>query len=131
VRLAARRPQAFTGLRPAAPQDLTPGFKSGTTLDTVVINTDIAMAYLQRQFQSQGGRITQRTVANINEAFAWYDIVVNCTGLGSRELFNDKSLYAARGQVGTPDAARPTASWPPAAVGAHRGSRVLALPSMQ
>ena len=66
-----------------------------------MINTDIAMAYLQRQFQSQGGRITQRTVTNINEALAWYDIVVNCTGLGSRELFNDKTVYAARGQVGT------------------------------
>ena len=27
------------------------------------------------------------------------DIIVNCTGLGSREVFNDEDLYPARGQI--------------------------------
>ena len=85
---------------PAKPDDLPAKYRSGTLMDTVVANTDTAMAYLVRKFQSQGGRLTQRTVKDIQEAFAWYSIVVNCTGLGARELFNDKTVFAARGQVG-------------------------------
>ncbi|KAJ8303470.1 hypothetical protein KUTeg_019866, partial [Tegillarca granosa] len=35
-----------------------------------------------------------------NEEFVGkYDVIVNCSGFGSRELFNDKSLYSIRGQI--------------------------------
>ena len=93
--------QGHVEMWPAKPDELPAKYRSGTLMDTVVANTDTAMAYLVRKFQSQGGRLTQRTVKDIQEAFAWYSIVVNCTGLGARELFNDKTVYAARGQVGT------------------------------
>jgi hypothetical protein len=85
---------------PATAADLPPGARSGTLMETVVANTDTAMAFLVRRFQSQGGRLTQRTVRALDEAFAWYNIVVNCTGLGARELCSDPTVYAARGQVG-------------------------------
>lgn len=35
----------------------------------------------------------------MEEAFAKFDYVVNCTGLGSRELFGDSTLFAGRGQT--------------------------------
>lgn len=41
----------------------------------------------------------QRTIYNIQEFVGKYDVIVNCSGFGSRELFNDKSLYSIRGQI--------------------------------
>lgn len=38
-------------------------------------------------------------MTDINQALAQNPIVINCTGLGSRELFNDERVYPVRGQV--------------------------------
>jgi len=38
-------------------------------------------------------------VNSIEEAFEKFDYVINCTGLGSRELFGDSTVFAGRGQT--------------------------------
>jgi D-amino-acid oxidase len=50
-------------------------------------------------FRRLGGEIIQREITDIGEALAACDLVVNCTGLGSRDLLNDQSLYPVRGQT--------------------------------
>ncbi|KAK3086836.1 hypothetical protein FSP39_024250 [Pinctada imbricata] len=47
----------------------------------------------------EGGEIEQRKVSDLNEFVGTYDIVVNCTGLGSKDLIGDNSVYPVRGQL--------------------------------
>jgi D-amino-acid oxidase len=46
-----------------------------------------------------GGKIEQKEIRDLNEAAGASSVVVNCTGLGSRELANDTSLHPVRGQT--------------------------------
>lgn len=36
---------------------------------------------------------------SVDETFENFDFVINCSGLGSRELFNDQTVFAGRGQT--------------------------------
>jgi len=85
--------------RKATKEELPPGFVDGEVLETFSIDVDKCLEYLCDEFVLNGGKITRKTVNNIEEAFAYSDYVINCTGLGSRELFNDKTVYAGRGQT--------------------------------
>ena len=38
------------------------------------------------------GRVIERTLTSLDEASATADLVVNCTGLGSRKLAHDREL---------------------------------------
>ncbi len=63
------------------------------------MDTSIYIDYLIELFKNLGGEIIQKEVNDIQEALEDYNIVINCTGLGSRKLFNDNSIYPVRGQV--------------------------------
>lgn len=50
------------------------------------------------QFKANGGRVIQKKLNSLQEIDGEYDIIVNCTGLGSKQLVNDKLLHPVRGQ---------------------------------
>jgi D-amino-acid oxidase len=52
-----------------------------------------------RDFRLAGGRIIIRRFTSLDEAGALAPAVVNCTGLGSRELAGDTALTPLRGQL--------------------------------
>ncbi|HCI82689.1 MAG TPA: FAD-binding oxidoreductase [Ktedonobacter sp.] len=79
--------------------ELPPGYTDGFVFEAPVIDTRVYLGYLLHRFQASGGQIYQRTVSDLTEAFAASNIVINCTGLGSRELVDDRDLHAARGQI--------------------------------
>jgi D-amino-acid oxidase len=81
------------------PTKLSPGYEDGYEVESVVIDTSVYMSYLVTWFLGLGGKVEQREITDISEAFDHCPIVVNCTGLGSRKLFGDESLYPVRGQV--------------------------------
>lgn len=91
--------EAFPGeiTRPEK-ESLPDGYVDGYSIETIVIDTSIYMDYLVDMFKSLGGNIIQEEVKDINEA-GDYKIVINCTGLGSRQLFNDEKVYPVRGQM--------------------------------
>ena len=68
--------------------------------DTMYVETGRYLRQLVRDVRIAGGKIEVRTfmspgdVANLPERLAF-----NCTGLGSRALFNDQDLHPARGQL--------------------------------
>ncbi|MBI2621043.1 MAG: FAD-dependent oxidoreductase [Candidatus Levybacteria bacterium] len=82
-----------------APENLPDGYKYGYTYDTFVIDTSIYMDYLVAMFKKLGGKMVKKSVNNIKESLLVSDLIVNCTGLGSLKLLNDKRLYPSRGQV--------------------------------
>jgi len=57
------------------------------------------LAWQMAQFKANGGVVVQRRLESLEEIDGTYDIIVNCTGLGSRQLVNDPEVYPVRGQV--------------------------------
>lgn len=90
---------AVEHFRHASAEELPPGYPDGYLFATPTIDTRLYLDYLVRLFQAQGGQIVQRTIASLGEAFEQSAIVVNCSGLGARELVGDQDLHAARGQT--------------------------------
>lgn len=75
------------------------GYMHGYEFEGMVIDTSFYMDYLVSLFKKLGGVLIQKEISSIQEAFTRYNLVVNCTGLGSRQLFGDKLVYPVRGQM--------------------------------
>lgn len=84
--------------RPSA-AELPEGYVDAYRLQTIVIDTSIYMTYLLTTFTRLGGTITQKEVKDLPETFQANRLVINCTGLGAKELVNDDKLYPVRGQM--------------------------------
>ena len=90
----------FVGnFRQARPDELPTGYTDGHYFEVPVIETPVYMKYLRHRFEATGGSIEQRLVEDVNEPLAEADLVVNCAGLGSRQLLNDEAVYPIRGQI--------------------------------
>lgn len=90
---------AVEGFRRATPEELPQGCAYGHVFAAPVIDTGMYLDYLRRTFLAQGGQIAQRTVRDLAEAFAESRVVINCAGLGARELVGDRDVHPSRGQV--------------------------------
>jgi D-amino-acid oxidase len=90
---------AVNGYEKLTRKDLPNGYKDGYKIEGIVIDTSIYMDYLVEMFKHLGGQLIQRKVKDIQEPLEEYEVVVNCTGLGSQELFDDKKIYPVRGQT--------------------------------
>jgi D-amino-acid oxidase len=66
--------------------------------NTLQIDTSIYLLQLQQHFLQLGGKIEQRKLNSLNELNN-YSIIINCAGLGARQLVNDKKIYPIRGQM--------------------------------
>jgi len=64
------------------------------------IEPPVYLAAVLEDFRLGNGRVRVRTFATPAEVGALEEsIVVNCTGLGARELFGDRDLVAVKGQL--------------------------------
>jgi glycine/D-amino acid oxidase-like deaminating enzyme len=76
------------------------GFPFARQYSTMLIEPSIYLSALLRDFYIAGGRVvvkefrSRREIARLREP-----VVFNCTGLGSRELFDDEELEPVRGQL--------------------------------
>ena len=57
------------------------------------------MPTLLREFKAHGGRLEVRHLSSLEEAAAEADLVINCSGIGARDLVPDPSVFPCRGQV--------------------------------
>ncbi|KAF7379574.1 hypothetical protein HZH66_014945 [Vespula vulgaris] len=58
------------------------------------------LPWLTNKFLALGGELKRRTIRDLGELIDdGYEIVINCSGLGARELVNDDTVTAVRGQV--------------------------------
>jgi D-amino-acid oxidase len=85
--------------RQAVPDELLPGYADAHLFDAPMIEMNIFLPFLMRKVSEAGGKIMQREIKNIEQATAESEVVVNCTGLGSRALLNDNELFPIRGQI--------------------------------
>lgn len=62
-----------------------------------LIDMPAHLVWLRKRFEAAGGVVAGRSVADLAEAGA--PVVVNCTGLGARDLVPDASVRPVRGQL--------------------------------
>ena len=76
---------------------LPPGYVDGFTMTVPVVDMSVHLDWLANQVQAAGIPIAYGRVSDLDQVTG--DIVVNCTGLGARELAGDPTLMPIRGQV--------------------------------
>ena len=76
------------------------GFPVVRQYSTMLIEPSIYLSALLRDFYIAGGRVVVKEFRNRREIARLREpVVFNCTGLGSRELFDDEELIPVRGQL--------------------------------
>ncbi|KAK7475015.1 hypothetical protein BaRGS_00033762 [Batillaria attramentaria] len=88
----------FRHLTPEELRKLNFKSKYGCFFTTVITQTKKFMPWLMTQFKEKGGKVEFRTVTKIEE-LADFDIVVNCSALGSQQMLQDRSMYPVKGQL--------------------------------
>jgi D-amino-acid oxidase len=89
---------AVPGVRRCTKDELPPGYRDGHIFVAPVIEMPIYLRYLLDRFVGSGGRVEHRAVSSLEEAEEGR-VVVNCAGLGARELVGDPSMEPIRGQI--------------------------------
>lgn len=80
-------------------KELPPGYVDGYVFRVPVIDMPVYLRYLLERFGHRGGTIETRQVRSLAEVSSAEALVVNCAGLGARELADDPALRPIRGQV--------------------------------
>jgi D-amino-acid oxidase len=87
-------------VRAATSAELPPGYEHGLRFTVPLVEMPVYLPWLVDQVRDRGGEIVMRRVSSLGElADGWADAVVNCPGLGARELVGDPSVYPVRGQI--------------------------------
>jgi D-amino-acid oxidase len=91
------RPEAErTGSEPTKYREFPDGF----AITVPLTDTTIYLDYLANRFVVAGGLITANThLAKLEDVNSKFDLVINCAGIGARELAHDADLEPHRGQV--------------------------------
>uniref|UniRef100_A0A8C6PHS7 D-aspartate oxidase n=1 Tax=Nothobranchius furzeri TaxID=105023 RepID=A0A8C6PHS7_NOTFU len=76
-----------------------PHHKFGHAFTTVRCDCSSYLPWLQNRFRKAGGQVEKRKVNDLQELFNNFDLIVNCSGLGSKSLVGDTHVYPVRGQV--------------------------------
>ena len=76
------------------------GFPFVRQYSTMLIEPSIYLSALLRDFYIAGGKVVVKEFRNRHELARLREpVIFNCTGLGSRALFNDEELTPVRGQL--------------------------------
>jgi D-amino-acid oxidase len=90
---------AVGGARPAAPDELPPGYRHGLRFAVPLAEMPRYLPWLVERVGRLGGRLVRRRVRSLAELATDTDVVVNCAGLAARELAGDPSVYPVRGRI--------------------------------
>src|SRR5437660_10695391 len=75
-------------------------FSSGFSLNVPLMDTTIYLDYLADRFQKAGGAINEGVhFEKLEDVDPKFGVVINCAGIGARDLMHDVDLEPHRGQV--------------------------------
>jgi D-amino-acid oxidase len=87
------------GLRPCREAELPDGFTSGWHYSAPLATMPVYLDYLRARFDRAGGTLEVAAVRSLAELAGVAPVVVNCTGVGARDLVPDPAVVPVRGQV--------------------------------
>ena len=73
------------------------GYSFGWEIEAPVIEMSHYMPWLKSKFELLGGSIETRKISDFDELES--ELIVNCSGLGAREICHDEEVVPVRGQV--------------------------------
>ncbi|XP_006006107.1 D-aspartate oxidase [Latimeria chalumnae] len=76
-----------------------PQYKFGQAITTLKCESPLYLLWLEKRLKNKGGEVYAGKVEDFWELYGRYDIVVNCSGLGSRQLAGDFKVYPVKGQI--------------------------------
>ena len=86
--------------RPLIAREIPAAFISGLSIRVPLIETGKYLAWLASRLTNAGGSISGGiSFAKLEEVDAAFDLIVNCAGIGARELVPDSEMEPHRGQV--------------------------------
>lgn len=92
--------QKLSSFRHAAGGEVTDQYKDAHILDSApVIDPVVYLPWLKGKVAAAGAVFVQKEVAALADCPAEFELIINCTALGSRQLTGDQELYPARLQV--------------------------------
>ncbi|XP_035214737.1 D-aspartate oxidase-like isoform X3 [Stegodyphus dumicola] len=74
-------------------------YKYGMFYTTIITDCRYYLPWMKSKFQEANGNIVPKYIINICEIAENHDVVVNCSGLGAKQLLKDKMLIPVRGQT--------------------------------
>jgi D-amino-acid oxidase len=80
-------------------KDLAKGIAKAYDVMVPLIETQIFLPYLREYLKEKKVKFEEVEITNLSALSSSYDRIINCTGLGARDLCNDESLVPVRGQV--------------------------------
>ncbi len=98
VDVTASGEDMIPGLRPVADTDVPDGFPAATAATLPMIDMPRYLDYLTTRLAAAGCEIEIHPVRSLTEAAQSAPIVINCSGLGARELAGDDTLRPRFGQ---------------------------------
>lgn len=81
------------------------GLIGGYLMDVPMVAPPIYLQRLCDQFLAAGGCLEQRKVESLDELAGEASMLINCSGVGAKEIARDDSVYPIRGQTLLTDAA--------------------------
>ncbi|XP_072938158.1 D-amino acid oxidase [Epargyreus clarus] len=82
-------------------------YVAGRTFTTFVVYPPTILAHLYDRFNKANGNVVQAKLSSLEDPrLQDYDVVINCTGLGARDLVPDTNVFPIRGHI-----MRMNASW--------------------
>ncbi len=85
-----------TWVRRLEPAELPDGYAAGWLIDGFMVEPPIYLDWLLAHFHGMGGTVALGRVEDLEGPG---EVVVNCTGLGARDVAGDGTVYPIRGQV--------------------------------
>ncbi|OAD57664.1 D-amino-acid oxidase [Eufriesea mexicana] len=75
-------------------------YKHGWTFLTYTCEPRRLLPWLTKQFLAAGGKLEKKKIYALRELIDdGYDLIINCSGFGARELVGDNTVTSIRGQV--------------------------------
>ncbi len=91
--------ELLQGLRLCGPSELPGGFTHGWHYTAPVATMPVYLDYLRARFERAGGALQLAAVPSLTELAGVAPVIVNCSGVGARDLVPDPAVRPVRGQV--------------------------------
>lgn len=79
--------------------ELPSGFADGLLTRVPLVEPPVYLLYLRAWFEQLGGRIEQRDIGQLADLYQPGYLIVNCSGVGARQVANDSAVHPIRGQT--------------------------------
>ena len=91
--------RGLPGFRECRESELPPGFVSGWRYTAPIVDMPVYLRYLTAYLVARGTPIEEGAVSILDDVLGEADVVVNCTGIGARDLVGDPALTPVKGQL--------------------------------